>query len=133
MVIADDDPMVTALVSATLGRLGAECFIAHDGRHALELTREKLPAVLVLDVKMPQLDGFDVLLALKSDPRTALVNVVMLTGRNQESEMMRGFGYGAEDYVIKPFNPPELAARVIRFLPKGAAPIYAYLPALEAR
>jgi two-component system cell cycle response regulator DivK len=129
VVIADDDPMITALVSATLGRLGAECFIAHDGRHALELTREKLPAVLILDVKMPQLDGFDVLLALKSDPRTFAVNVVMLTGCDDESEMMRGFGYGAEDYVTKPFNPPELAARVVRLLPKRDAPIYAYLPA----
>ncbi len=128
VIIADDDPIVTALVSSALRRLGAECFIAHDGRHALELTREKLPAVLVLDVKMPQLDGFDVLLALKSDPRTFGVNVVMLTGRHQEEEMMRGFGYGAEDYVTKPFNPAELVARVIRFLPKKAAPIYAYVP-----
>ena len=64
---------------------------------------------------MPELDGFGVLMSLKRDERTRHIKVIILSGCDEESDLMRGFGLGADDYVTKPFNPLELAARVTRF------------------
>jgi len=71
---------------------------------------------LVLDVNMPGMDGFDVLMRLRADTHTRDIPVILLTARQQEEDVMRGFGYGAADYVIKPFKPTELAARVSRLV-----------------
>lgn len=117
VVIADDDPTITALVSASLQKFGVDSYVAREGAEALELTKKLLPNALILDVLMPQYDGFEVLSRLKRDPQTSGVPVIMLTVRQQASDVMRGFGFGAEDYVVKPFNPMELAARVMRLLP----------------
>jgi len=121
-VLADDDQAVTTLVRTVLEKFGVQCFVADDGERALELTRTMLPDVAVLDVRMPKCDGFGVLLALKRDRHTSGVRVVMLTGRDQEDDVMRGFGFGADDYVTKPFNPTEVAARVIRFTKPSLTP-----------
>ena len=117
IIIADDDPWVTKLLSATLLRFGVECVIATNGRQALELTKSILPDVLVLDVRMPELDGFEVLFSLKRDEATKHVKVIMLTADDQKTDMIRGYGYGADEYVTKPFDAIELAGRILRRLP----------------
>jgi DNA-binding response OmpR family regulator len=114
VVVADDDLEIDALVAAALENYGIHCQIARHGGEALEMTRRLLPDALVLDINMPRLDGFQVLTALKSAPETRRIPVLLLTARRQEADILRGFGLGAEDYVVKPFNPIELVARLKR-------------------
>jgi two-component system, cell cycle response regulator DivK len=116
VVIADDDPDITRLVSATLEKFQVDCHVACDGVQALQMVKDLRPSALVLDINMPGLDGFDVLMRMRSDVHSRHIPVILLTGRQQEDDVMRGFGYGAADYVIKPFNPTELAARVSRLI-----------------
>lgn len=115
VLVADDDPSLRALVRASLGSK-FECHVAEDGATALRMAREILPSVLLLDVNMPQMDGFEVLSAIRNEGATASIRVLMLTGCEQENDIVRGFGLGADDYLVKPFNPMELAVRVKRLL-----------------
>jgi len=118
VVIADDDPAIGALLTATLRRTGAECRLARSGTEALALVREFVPDALILDVNMPGMDGFEVLTSLRGNPATARIPVVLLTARQQESDVLKGFSCGASDYITKPFNPMEVTARVARYLPR---------------
>jgi CheY-like chemotaxis protein len=118
VVVADDDPTTTTLLNKVLQRYGMECQTASDGEAALQLARDVNPDAMVLDVNMPYKDGFEVLSAIKKDKETSDVKVLMLTSLYQETEIIRGFGLGADDYVTKPFNPIELVARLKRLLPK---------------
>ena len=118
VVIADDDPAIGALLTATLRRTGAECRLARNGADALALVREVLPDALLLDVNMPGMDGFEVLTQLRADDLTKKIPVVLLTARQQESDVLKGFSCGASDYITKPFNPMEVTARIARYLPR---------------
>jgi CheY-like chemotaxis protein len=115
-VIADDDATLLSLVRTVLANLGMECIDAADGRQALELVRQCRPEVAILDINMPHMDGYDVLAAIRREEIPA--RIVLLTARQQESDIMRGFSLGADDYIVKPFNPMELVARVKRLLVK---------------
>jgi CheY-like chemotaxis protein len=114
IVIADDDTHVLAVVRSALQSLGMECRSASSGPEALSMIRQLCPQAAVLDVNMPGMDGFEVLAAIR---QMALpLKVIMLTARQHERDVLRGFELGADDYVVKPFNPMELAARLKRFL-----------------
>jgi CheY-like chemotaxis protein len=114
IVIADDDTHVLAVVRNALQSLGMECRSASSGPEALNMIRELCPQAAVLDVNMPGMDGFEVLAAIR---QMALpLKVILLTARQHERDILRGFELGADDYVVKPFNPMELAARLKRFL-----------------
>jgi len=114
IVIADDDRHVLAVVRSALQGLGMECRPASSGPEALRMIRERCPHAAVLDVNMPGMDGFEVLAAIR---HAALpLKVIMLTARQNERDVLRGFELGADDYVVKPFNPLELAVRLKRFL-----------------
>lgn len=114
IVIADDDEQVRAVVRSALQRLGMDCQVASNGPDALRLIREGSPHAAVLDVNMPGMDGFEILYTIRKDKLP--VRVVMLTARQQEADVLRGFNLGADDYIVKPFNPLELAARLRRLL-----------------
>lgn len=116
VMIADDDITVSSLVKHLLESDGMTCHVAGDGPGALQAVQELRPDVLVLDVQMPGMTGFEVLSAVKADATTAGTRVVLLTSAEQESDIMRGFALGAADYVVKPFNPIELLVRVRRFV-----------------
>jgi CheY-like chemotaxis protein len=116
VVAADDDLSVTSLVRALLTSDGFACETAGNGGEALQLARKLRPDVLICDVNMPQMSGFEVLSAIKQDPATVSIRVILLTGAEQESDIMRGFTLGAADYVVKPFNPLELLVRTRRFV-----------------
>lgn len=118
VLAVDDDATTTAIVRAVLTRSGMTCHVATDGRQALESARALKPSAIVLDVNMPFIDGFEVLSTLRNDPQTAKIPIVMLTSVQQESDIVRGFGLGADDYVVKPFNPMELLARIKRLVGK---------------
>jgi two-component system alkaline phosphatase synthesis response regulator PhoP len=93
-----------------------DCQGAANGPEALERIRQSLPQAAVLDVNMPGMDGYQVLSAIRADKLP--VRVVLLTARQQETDILRGFTLGADDYIVKPFNPLELAARLKRLLRK---------------
>ncbi len=118
VVVADDDPTMQTVIQSTLERFGVECHVASDGAEALQMTERLKPDAVVLDVRMPVLDGFDVLTSIRRNADIGEVPVLMLTACKDEDDVIRGFGFGADDYLIKPFNPVELAARVTRLLPK---------------
>jgi two-component system cell cycle response regulator DivK len=114
VVIADDDPTVLALVRTALANFGMECYTSVDGPAALETIRRYRPHAAVLDVNMPGMDGYEVLSAVRAEEIP--VRILLLTARQQESDVIRGFTLGADDYVVKPFSPMELVARMKRLL-----------------
>jgi two-component system cell cycle response regulator DivK len=114
VLIADDDAHVLTLVRSTLQEIGMECRSAATGPEALQIVHEWSPHAAVLDVNMPGIDGFELLSTIRREGLP--VRVVMLTARQKECDVLRGFSLGADDYVVKPFNPLELAARLKRLL-----------------
>jgi CheY-like chemotaxis protein len=114
IVAVDDDPIILALLATTFRKNGMECETANNGGDALRLIRQQTPSVVVLDVNMPGVDGFEVLSAIRSEDLP--IQVVLLTARQQEHDVLRGFQLGADDYLVKPFSPPELLARINRLL-----------------
>lgn len=112
VLIADDDPAVRAVLQAAFREYKVTCRVAASGEDALRAIRESPPNVAVLDVNMPGLDGFEVLSAIRSAGMN--VRVIMLTARTKERDVVQGFNLGADDYVVKPFNPAEVVVRVKR-------------------
>ena len=112
ILIADDDPDVALFVEINLQESGYEIALASDGEEALRKAHDLRPDLVVLDVMMPKLDGIAVLEQLRADPRTHTTNVIMLTGRVASADKVLGITSGADDYLIKPFDPVELVARV---------------------
>ncbi len=110
VLIADDEEGVRALVEATLANDGTiKIFTAEDGQQALDIARDVGPDVIFLDVMMPKLNGFEVCQALKSDPATRDIKIVMLTGLAQSPNGHMAVGEDrADDYLLKPFSPVEL-------------------------
>jgi DNA-binding response OmpR family regulator len=111
--VVDDDPDVRELVEYKLMQEGHQVLSAVNGQDALRLvpTTSGLD-LLLLDVMMPGLTGFDVLARLREDPVTRSLPIIMLTAKAQESDAERGYSLGANDYVVKPFSPRELMSRV---------------------
>jgi CheY-like chemotaxis protein len=116
VLAADDDRATTAIVRTLVTQHGMQCHVANNGKSALDLARAVCPSIVILDAHMPFLDGFQVLTALRNAPRTAEVPVVMLTSMQHEDDVAHAFSLGADDYVVKPFNPMELLARIRRLV-----------------
>jgi DNA-binding response OmpR family regulator len=114
VLCADDDRDILALLALRLERAGYRVAQAVDGEQALSLARELRPAVLVLDVMMPRMSGTEVVAALRADPATAGLRVVLLSARAQEADVARGLDAGADAYLAKPFQAPELIDLVRR-------------------
>jgi CheY-like chemotaxis protein len=116
VIIADDDATTTTLIAALLRKHQVKSVIARDGREAIHAVNNSRAQVMVLDVNMPKVNGFEVLQTIKRGAAVASIKVAMLTSRQQETDVVRAFGLGADDYVVKPFNPLELVSRVKRLL-----------------
>lgn len=112
ILAADDDEDILELIAFRLERSGYTVVRAHDGAEALAAARETLPDLIVLDVMMPKMDGYEVTRALRADEATRRIPVILLTARVQDADVQRGFDAGADDYVRKPFSPQELRSRV---------------------
>ena len=112
IVVAEDDDAIAHMVNMALGDAGFLCFRAKDGQEALQLVRTHAPDVLVLDVMMPKVDGYTVVRELKGDPLLSRIPVMMLTAMGTTDEKVKGFDAGADDYITKPFDLREFAARV---------------------
>lgn len=116
ILIADDDPRNIRLLDFRLKSVGHEVIFATDGGEALEVTTKEKPDLVLLDIMMPVMDGFQVLRKLKSQEETKNIPVIMLTSKMQEKDIVFGLEAGAMDYVTKPFSFAELNARVNRAL-----------------
>ena len=112
ILIVEDEANIVKLISMRLERLGHAISSAASGSAALDVARALLPDLILLDVMLPELNGFQVLQQLKADPTTEPIPVLMLTARGHEHDIAAGLEGGAEDYIIKPFSFPELIARV---------------------
>jgi two-component system, OmpR family, phosphate regulon response regulator PhoB len=120
VLVADDDEDILLLVTTRLRRDGFEVLAAQNGDDALELARERKPAVAVLDIGMPGLDGLAVLREIREIPELARMKVLLLTAKAQESDVRRGYEAGADAYVRKPFSPAELSNEVRELAARAA-------------
>lgn len=112
VLVAEDSMVVRALLRAQLRDRGYEVVEAVDGEQALVVAAERRPDVILLDIEMPRLDGFGALERLKADPDLYEIPVVLITGRTTAADAVRGLEHGAHDYLRKPFEAAELAARI---------------------
>ena len=112
VLVADDDEDVRELVVFRLARAGYEVITAADGREALDLALSRRPRVCVIDVMMPELDGYEVTKRLRASDELGEVAILLLTASVEEAAVERGFDAGADDYIRKPFSPGELVERV---------------------
>jgi len=112
VLVVDDEPDIVALVAYHLARSGYRVATASSGPEALAMARRESPALIVLDLMLPGMSGYDVLEQLRADSGTKDVAVLMLTARKEEADRIRGLALGADDYLTKPFSPQELVLRV---------------------
>lgn len=112
ILIVEDEPDVLDLVVYHLKKAGYHTAAARDGAAGLAKARDLLPALVVLDLMLPQLEGTEVCKRLKADPKTAHIPIVMLTAKAEEVDRILGLELGADDYVTKPFSPRELVLRI---------------------
>jgi two-component system, OmpR family, phosphate regulon response regulator PhoB len=123
VLIADDEDDVLKLVSSNLKSAGFKVIEARNGSEALEETRKRQPALIVLDWMLPDLSGIEVCKLLKGDQLTKGIPIVMLTAKTQEIDRIIGLEVGADDYVIKPFSPRELVLRVKSHIRRSQAQV----------
>lgn len=116
VLIADDEPLLTQLLEFRLSARGYETVVAGDGREALAKLDEARPNAVVLDMMMPVHDGFEVLRRMRASEAHADTPVIMLTARRGEADVVGALELGADDFLVKPFLPEELLARLSRLL-----------------
>ena len=115
-VVADDDDTSIRLLSMILKNAHFDSEIVRNGARAVAKTREKKPDLVLLDISMPEMNGFEALTELRNDPRTKDIPVILVSAHRDENEVVKGFSLGANDYITKPFNSGELMARINRVL-----------------
>lgn len=121
VLVVDDEPDIVKLVTRLMEARGHRVDVAHDGQEALDAVGRERPDVIVLDLNLPKLDGFEVCKRLKTDPATQGIPIVMMTAAFVSvEEATRGIGLGADEYVVKPFLREVLVHNVERLLPVSA-------------
>ncbi|MCC6402532.1 MAG: response regulator [Fimbriimonadaceae bacterium] len=114
ILVCDDERHIVRLIQVNLEKQGYQVVTAYDGKEGLEKVKAEKPDLLVLDVMMPYMDGFEVLKTLRREPETESLPVIMLTAKAQDKDVFEGYHYGADMYLTKPFNPMELVSFVKR-------------------
>jgi DNA-binding response OmpR family regulator len=112
ILVVDDDPDICALLEFRLGGADHEIVVEHDGEAALAVLDRQQIDLVILDWMMPRMSGLEACLALRAQERFASLPVFLLTAKSQEADVQRGLAAGADDYIVKPFSPREVAARV---------------------
>ncbi len=120
ILVVEDDRDIRELIAFTLRFSGLEVETASSGTEGLEKARAFQPDLILLDVRMPKMTGFEVCKHLKQDGQTAHIPVVFLSARGQEAEIREGMSLGAVDYILKPFSPDELPGRVRAILERSS-------------
>ena len=126
LLIIEDERDIIEVIEYNFKREGFNVLNATNGEKGLEIARAKRPAAVILDLMLPGLDGIEVAKRLRKDPATSEIAIIMLTAKGEETDIVLGLGVGADDYVVKPFRPKELLARVKTVLRRG--PVQAEAP-----
>ncbi|HUN22837.1 MAG TPA: response regulator [Anaerolineales bacterium] len=116
ILIAEDEKDIRELIRFTLEYVGHQIIPAENGLEAIEFSNQELPALILLDVRMPKMTGYDACRAIKADERTTHIPIVFLSAKGQDTEIQIGMELGAIDYILKPFSPSELIERVQKIL-----------------
>lgn len=131
ILVVDDDKQIARLIRSYLEQAGYHVLVAHDGETALHALRRESPDLVVLDLMLPDRDGWDVTRTVRSDPTLAATPIIMVTARVEDTDRIVGLELGADDYVSKPFNPRELVSRVRAVLRRTAGQPAFTSPVLE--
>ena len=124
ILIADDNEYITDILSTYIEKEGYEPVVARDGEEALKLFEEEIPALVLLDIMMPKIDGYEVCRKIREK---SSVPIILVTARGEDFERIMGLDIGADDYIVKPFSPSEVMARVravLRRVPKNQAVVH---------
>ena len=137
VLVVEDEPEIAELIRFHLDRDGLAANVVHSGRHGLEAIKRAPPDLVVLDLMLPDVGGLEICRRLKQQPDTRDIPVVMVTARGEESDVVTGLELGADDYVVKPFSPRVLMARIRAVLRRGqemaAAPLDNRITRLEGQ
>lgn len=119
IIIVEDEADIREVLEYNMEREGYQVLTAADGKQGLELIRKTTPTLVLLDLMLPKIDGLEVCKRLKEDPETAAIPIIMVTAKGEESDIVLGLELGADDYMVKPFSPKELLARVKAVIRRG--------------
>ena len=122
VLVIEDEADLREVLSYNLKREGYRVVTSHSGTDGLRRVREEKPAIVLLDLMLPDLDGVEICQRIRRDPDLRSTPIIMVTAKGDESDVVLGLGVGADDYVTKPFSPKELVARVKAVLRRGAEP-----------
>ncbi len=118
ILIAEDERDIRDLIAFTLQFAGYEVITANNGEEAVQLTLEKIPDMVITDVRMPKMTGYEACKLIKADPSTQHIPVVFLSAKGQEAEVQTGLASGGDEYLLKPFAPDQLTRKVAEILGK---------------
>lgn len=116
ILVVDDEKDLVLTLTCRLEALGYKVIVAHDGEEALNKARSEKPSLILMDIMMPKLNGYQACRELKNNEETRSIPVIMLTVKGQETDKFWGEEVGADDYIVKPFEASELARRIGSFL-----------------
>ena len=120
ILIAEDERDIRDLIAFTLRFAGYEVLTANNGEEAVQMTQKELPDLVLTDVRMPKMTGYDACRLIKADPTTKHIPVVFLSAKGQEAEVQNGLDAGGDEYLLKPFAPDQLTRKVAEILGKAA-------------
>ena len=121
ILIAEDERDIRDLIAFTLRFAGYEVLTANNGEEAVTMTQKELPDLVLTDVRMPKMTGYEACKLIKADPTTQHIPVVFLSAKGQEAEVQSGLAAGADEYLLKPFAPDQLTKKVAEILGKAKA------------
>jgi two-component system, OmpR family, alkaline phosphatase synthesis response regulator PhoP len=116
ILVVDDEPPIVRLMEFILAREGHEMIVAVNGEEALACVTEHNPDLVLLDIMMPRIDGYEVARTLRADPRYCEIPIIMLSAKAQDEDVRRGVEVGVNEYITKPFNPQDLVRAVNKYL-----------------
>jgi CheY-like chemotaxis protein len=121
ILVVDDEPPIVRLMEFILAREGYEMIVAVNGQEALERVNEEKPDLILLDIMMPRIDGYEVARTLRADPECCHIPIIMLSAKAQDDDVRKGMEAGVNEYITKPFHPQHLVITVRKYLdPPGA-------------
>ncbi len=112
VLVVDDEPHIVNLVKLSLGNKSYNVFGAYSGREAISLMRDHVPDIVVLDIMMPGVNGYEICQAIRENPKTKGIPIMILSAKSQMNDKLHAIDVGADDYMCKPFDPSELARRI---------------------
>lgn len=116
ILIVDDEPNIVMTLEYTFKKNNFEVYIARDGEEALEILKNEIPDVIILDIMMPKVDGYETLNQIKADSRLEHCKVIFLTAKNKEKEIEKGLSMGIDDYITKPFSIKNIIDKVNKLI-----------------